>query len=143
MSITKEFNLTSKVYLHEGKAIKYISRPFIKILIGYNLQISKTPIKCLVDSGCDQNLFPAYWGEFIGINIKSGVETIYKGIGRNTICAYGHHLKIYVPDSKINFITRIDFSYEQQLPLLGRVGFFDHFKKVIFDEENSKFILNY
>lgn len=44
---------------------------------------------------------------------------------------------MYMVDINIDFQTFADFSYHQNVPLLGRCGFFDHFKKVIFDEEKE------
>lgn len=33
--------------------------------------------------------------------------------------------------------TEIDFSYEQEIPLLGRIKFFDQFKRVTFKEKEK------
>lgn len=86
----------------------------------------------LVDSGASVNLFPARFGEQVGINIKKGKLVKLFGIGDKVISAYRHKIKLHF-GLKV-FEINTDFSFEQNLPLLGRDGFFNLFQKVIFDE---------
>lgn len=98
-------------------------------------------VNCLLDSGADRNLFPAQWGEAVGIKIKAGKETIHYGIGNNDIKAYRHTVKLYV--GTYSFETQVDFSSQQSLPLLGRTGFFSCFKQIIFNERGKVVSLEY
>lgn len=82
-------------------------------------------------------IFPAALGELMHLKIKSGEKKIIFGIGDSKIVAYTHQLKVYLGSA--NFFTEIDFSFEQTTPLLGRDGFFNHFKTVSFNE-NEKFL---
>jgi hypothetical protein len=118
-----------------GKIKNEIYRPLIPIRISYNHTISFYSFDCLVDSGSDKNLFPAQIGELIGIKIRKGPKRIICGIGNSNLEAFTHIVKIFInATGKINFETTIDFSYEQQLPLLGRNGFFNHFISVNFKD---------
>lgn len=95
-------------------------------------QIIPRAVNCLVDSGSDINLFPAEVGEQIGIPIKKGKLMPVFGIGQKEVIAYRHKVKLYF--GTFNFLTDIDFCFEQRTPLLGRIGFFTNFKRVIFCE---------
>lgn len=105
--------------------------PIISIRLSYGHKLS-FPFSSLVDSGATRNLFPARFGEQIGINIKKGKLVKLLGIGDKEVFAYSHKIKIYL--GLKFFETEADFSFEQNLPLLGRDGFFNLFQKVIFDE---------
>ncbi len=107
----------------------------IQVKLCYKHKLSPFPISCLLDSGSDNNLFPAYFVQNIGINLKDGQEIKIRGIGDIEIKAYRHKVNLYLDKSK--FETTIDFSYDQQIPLLGRIGFFDHFDKIIFKEKQK------
>lgn len=113
--------------------IGQIFRPLIPVRIGYKYNLFRNPINALLDSGSDRNLFPSYVGEEIGIRIKKGKYQNVGGIGGVGIKAFTHPVKIFVGSH--SFETFIDFSYEQQVPILGRIGFFNYFDKVIFKEK--------
>jgi len=115
-----------------GKINGQIYYPVIPIKIGYGHQIFGYLINSLVDSGSDRNLFPSEIGERIGIKIKKGIPQEIGGIGAIKIIAFTHKVKIYLKDFSID--TFVDFSYEQNVPPLGRTGFFNYFEKVIFKE---------
>lgn len=112
-----------------------VYRPKIPIRLSFGHTVARFLIDCLVDSGSDINLFPAGWGEAIGINIKKGkLHPIY-GIGGIQIDSYIHKVKLYIGTR--SFSTNANFSYEQTTPLLGRDGFFNHFKEVHFNEKEK------
>ena len=117
-----------------GKPLGDIFRPLIPVRLGYRHNVAKFLIDCLADSGSDFNLFPASWGENVGINIKKGKVTPIRGIGASEIQAYRHTIKLYVGSK--HYTTEADFSYEQNMPLLGREGFFNLFKHVVFNEKH-------
>jgi len=107
-------------------------RPIINIAISHKNTIS-SGIKALVDSGADKNLFPAWMGEWLGINFKKHeYNKIIYGIGGAEIKAYTQKVKVHL--HKFSYDTEIDFSFEQQIPLLGRDGFFNLFKSIKFKE---------
>lgn len=90
-----------------GKIVKEIFYPVIPLRISYGHKLGR-PFQALVDSGADRNLFP--------------------------IKAFTHKIKLYLGVEV--FKTEADFSYEQGVPLLGRAGFFNLFKRVTFKESD-------
>lgn len=141
MSLVK-FDYTPEVFVNNktGK-VAYIYRPLIPVRLCNKHNLSKFPVNCLLDSGADKNLFPAQWGEAVGIKIKSGIEVIHFGIGNKDVKAYRHTVKLYL--GTYIFETEADFSYEQAFPLLGREGFFKHFTRIIFHERKRFVELEY
>lgn len=115
-----------------GKYLGDIFKPKVPIWISCKSKAT-LPFHALVDSGSDRNLFPAQLGEKIGINIKDGIKIPILGIGGIKIKAYTHKANLHI--EKCTFDTEVDFSYEQQIPLLGRRGFFDLFKRIDFNEK--------
>lgn len=110
--------------------------PIVIIKLSYGHQLSR-PFRALVDSGSDRNLFPAHIGESIGISFRKIKPVTIKGIGKGETQAYTKKVKLYIDTNKYDL--EIDFSYDQQMPLLGREGFFDLFESVSFNHK-TKFL---
>jgi hypothetical protein len=107
-------------------------RPVISIAISYGNTIF-SGIEAMVDSGADKNLFPAWIGTRLGMNFNSSeYSKIIYGIGGAQIKAFTQKVRLHI--YKFSFDTEIDFSFEQQIPLLGRDGFFSLFKSIKFKE---------
>lgn len=142
-ALTKKFNYQQRLYINpvSGKAIT-IYLPLIPIRLSFKHKLGKVAVDCLTDSGADINLFPADWGESVGINIKKGGKQIINGIGAIGVESFVHEVKIYL-GADISFITKANFSYSQEIPLLGRTGFFNHFKRVSFFENDRILELEY
>lgn len=118
-----------------GKIVDQIFIPVIPVRIIYNHQLYRNPINCLVDSGAERNLFPAFFAEKLGIKVKKGDPKTIFGIGGVKIEGFTHNVTLYI--NTLSFKSQIDFSYEQEVPLLGRIGFFDKFEKVTFQEKKG------
>ncbi len=143
MQIIK-FDYYSDVYTQKGdRIVSYIvDRPKIPIRLNYNHHQSKTPVLCLLDSGADNNLFPAHMGEAVGIDILKFPKYTTKGIGNsppidtyrvnNVKLIIGYEIK---PDRIIT--VNIDFSFCHNVPLLGREGFFKFFNNISFIKNSS------
>lgn len=127
----------------DPKTKKYdiIYRPYIPIRLCYVHNLGKTQVYCLLDCGSDRNLFPASWGESVGINIKKGEEINILGIGNTRITAYKHQVKLFIGTA--SFATPADFSYFQNTPLLGRENFFNLFKQVSLKQKEKIIELEY
>ena len=108
--------------------IKEVFRPTVPIKIGFGKKVSFA-FQALVDSGSDRNLFPASIGEITGLNIRKGVKLEIMGIGRVKIISFTHEVTLYI--EKCTFDVEIDFSYDQEVPLLGRNGFFICLRELI------------
>jgi hypothetical protein len=133
--MSKWFKVTYHPYIgidpRTGKQTE-IFRPTIPVVIVYKNKAT-FDFQALIDSGSDRNLFPAGFGEAIGIDIKNGNKHPIRGIGDYDIMAYTHKVKILAAGK--TFEAEIDFSYEQKSPLLGRLGFFNFFKEICFNEK--------
>ena len=124
----------------ETKKREEVFTPYVSIMLSANHGNPTSLIDALVDSGSDRNLFPKQLGELLGISFKKIKPKIIHGIGGITIKAYSSKLNIWVNNKK--YATEADFSLEQQTLLLGRQGFFNLFKKVIFDEKGRFLFLD-
>lgn len=120
--------INQKTNLAEDVFTPYIP---IRLSVSHN---NPTPIiDALVDSGSDRNLFPIELGKLLGINFKKLKPKIIFGIGDVHIKAYTANINIWL--NNIKYSSEADFSPDQQTLLLGRQGFFNLFKTVIFDEK--------
>ncbi len=118
-----------------GEIIGQVHYPFIPVRLVYRHQLSRNPIFCLVDSGAERNLFPAFYGEQLRIKIKKGNPKVILGIGGIKIKGFTHNVTLHI--DTLSFKSQVDFSYDHEVPLLGRNGFFDKFKEVIFKEKEK------
>jgi hypothetical protein len=114
-----------------------VHRPKISIKLINNRKTSISFL-ALVDSGSDRNLFPATLGEDVGLKIKTGLQKQIFGIGGHELQSFTHQVTIILKD--YSFKTEVDFSFDQDIPLLGREGFFNHFKRIDFKQNKKKII---
>lgn len=115
-----------------------IYRPMLEIRISKDHGQLSLPFDALVDSGSDRNLLPLYFGVQMGISFKKIKAKKIYGIG-GEITAYPAKINIWVGTKK--YETEADFSSEQKVPILGRQGFFNHFKSIRFDEKEKFFYI--
>ena len=91
----------------------------------------------LVDSGADFCVLTSEIGAALGIaDIQAGEPCQLRGLGRATVNSWLHDVEVEFKGQ--TFAARFAFTSEA-LPIpgmLGRRGFFDHFKSVSFDENN-------
>ena len=125
----------------DNKKLVAVYRPIIPIRLSGNHKIYPYTVNCLVDAGADFNLLPAHIGEYFGFKIKSGEKVTHMGIGNVGILAYEHPVTLYIQSYKIK--TKIQFSYDHQIPLLGRYSFFSFFKRITFYEKQLQLQLEY
>jgi hypothetical protein len=88
----------------------------------------------MIDSGANDCIFHADIGRAIGMNLASGTKEIRTGIGGHQD-VWVHPIVLYVGDSALN----IRAGFAENLPvagLLGRIGFFEHFK-ITFDPSSN------
>lgn len=115
-----------------NKIIGAIYRPLIPIRIQFGHRIFPYQINSLLDSGADNNLFPSFFADKIGIGLKKGKPRKITGIGDIEIIAYRHPVKIFLDSKPLD--TFIDFSLHQTIPILGRIDFFKFFEGITFKE---------
>ena len=93
----------------------------------------------LIDSGADFCIFDAGLGEYLGLNIKSGIQVEFGGIqSLGGAKAYIHKVDLEIGGHE--FRTEVGFSYDisrNGYGILGQKGFFD--KSVVkFDLEKEE-----
>lgn len=136
------FPYITNVYIDpETGDVHYLYRPYVPVQLGYGGTEAPRPADCLLDSGADFNLFPAYLGELVSIPIRSGHLIEHVGIGDAVLRAYRHTVRLAVGEYR--FDTTVDFSYDQATPLLGREGFFTHFTDISFRQREHVVELTY
>ena len=112
-----------------------IYRPVISIRISKDHGQISPLFDALIDSGSDRNLFPLRFATALGIQFKKIKPKQIGGIGKVIIDAYTEKINIWLGTKK--YKTEADFSPQQQVPLLGRDGFFNLFKSIKFDEKGQ------
>ena len=129
--------LTPTAYKFQDKEIADLV-PIVNILLTCQHHCGK-PVKCLLDTGSDFNIFPLEYGLlFLGFSaktIKQGLVVQIRGVGGVTKEAYGHYCDIQHPNFRLTK-SLILFMADQKIPLLGRVGFINCFNKVVYDMQN-------
>lgn len=119
----------------------FIYRPYLFVRLANKTKRSPNLIRALVDSGADNNVFPAAFAEEIGLSFKNGkVHKIY-GVGEYEITTFVHSVKLIVGKREID--TAVQFSELITTPLLGRLGFFAYYKRISFDLKQKKLELKY
>lgn len=112
-----------------------IYRPMISVRISEGHGPISLPFDALIDSGSDRNLFPLRFATSVGIQFRKIKPKQVIGIGKIIIDAYTAKVNIWI--GTIKYQTEVDFSPQQQTPLLGRDGFFNLFKSIKFDEKGQ------
>ena len=98
-----------------------------------------------MDSGADFCVFPARFGELIGIDIKKGELKPSFGVG-GMESLYFHHIKVglIIKGDIWKFSCYAGFSTKMNVKgtgLLGRNGFFDLFEEVSLNQNKRMFKL--
>lgn len=110
---------------------KFFGSAILKPIIPVKLKINNREVRyaALIDSGADFCIFDAEIGEYLGIDIRSGVKEVFGGIQEKTgSLAYLH--KITFDIGGWDYQTTIGFSYDiakYGFGILGQKGFFDIF----------------
>ena len=117
----------------------YIFVPIIEVLLVGNHKVGRH-IKSYLDTGAAFNIFPAEYAisllGFTESTLRKGISLPILGVGGMKTVGYGHKCSIQHPDFSLKDVM-VYFVKEQSYPLLGRVGFMDQFKKIIFNEDTK------
>lgn len=117
----------------------YLYVPIIDVLLVGNHKVGKS-IKSYLDTGSYFNIFPSEYATallgYSDITLKKGVVLQILGVGGMKTVGYGHRCSIQHPEFELKDVM-IYFVKGQPYPLLGRVGFMDQFKKIVFNEDTK------
>ncbi len=99
--------------------------------------------RSIIDSGADFCVFPAKFGELLGVEIEKGDIVTSFGVGGKEIL-YFHDFKtgVIIKNEIWKFKCRACFSYKMNSKgtgLLGRQGFFDLFTEISFNQRKRMF----
>ncbi len=102
-----------------------ILRPIIPIKAFHNGVTAK--YAALIDSGADFCIFDAEIGEYLGIDVKSGLKETFGGVQENGgAAAFFHEITLGIGGYSVQ--TLVGFSYDiakHGYGILGQKGFFD------------------
>lgn len=107
------------------KKLGAIYRPYLLVKLGNGNKWSRNFIRALLDSGADNNVFPASFATEIGIDYKKGEYRRIVGVGGKETESYINFVKIRIENKE--FETIVQFGEDIKTPLLGREGFFNYF----------------
>ena len=110
---------------------KSISKPLLPVKL--ICKDKSCDVWALVDSGAYATLVSPNLCSILGINLKEGKESIAIGIGGAAQKTYFHDLELEVGGYTFNCYAGFTEGFEIETVLLGQEGFFNFFKKVIFD----------
>lgn len=115
---------------------KHLSVPIIDVGIKIPKRLGMLFYNCLVDSGADRTYFHGDLARAYGLNVEDGEPSRGIGIAGQTFVAYKHKFKYNI--GGIDIEDTIYFSDDLGTPfgILGREGFFNHFK-ICFDQRKE------
>ncbi len=130
-----------KLPIHQSAdpSTRIVARPYLPIYLHSKAGSIDSPFYALLDSGADNILMQAELAEAINItDIKMGRGPIkIVGVAGQVVDVYFHEVEIQVLGSDQKIPVLVGFGEGIELPLLGR-AFFEHFRKVTFDEQKEE-----
>jgi hypothetical protein len=118
-----------------------ILRPVIPIAVHHGARVADYEV--LIDSGADINLFAYQLGEYLGLDVRSGVVATMAGVTGQPEKFYFHPIAIELGGQ--TFEVQAGFSESMNNKphgIVGQQGFFDLFK-VTFDLANEEIELRH
>ena len=125
---------------------KVMYSPRLRTFLSYKGTRQDVSFHSIIDSGADYCVFPAKFGESIGLDLTKGDHLPSYGVGGKDIL-YFHNIQINIViegdswefDCFAGFSSRLD---ERGVGFLGRHGFFELFEEVTFNQNKQKIILS-
>ena len=118
----------------------FIERPIIPVTVRNPKNSRSNKYYALIDSGSDECIFDAEFGEALGIVIKSGNKRQLHGVIEGKTQPYWmHDIEIEVG----GWPHKISAGFMYKLArngygVLGRAGFFDQFKSIKFEHRRGR-----
>lgn len=112
----------------------------VRTTLELNKKILNFNFLSIIDSGADHCVFPAAYGEQIGLDIEKGLYVPAGGVGGRDDW-YFHDILVWVniEAQAWHWKCRAGFSRGMDklgIGLLGRLGFFELFEEITFDQGN-------
>lgn len=109
--------------------------PMISIRVSLSDKLISPQFDALLDSGSDRNLFPMQLAKYLGVKFSKAQPNKVYGIGQGSIDVYTGKVNIWLGIKM--YETEVDFSAQQNIPILGRNGFFSLFESIKFSEKGQ------
>ncbi|MBI4309120.1 MAG: hypothetical protein HY591_02190 [Candidatus Omnitrophica bacterium] len=126
-------------------ARRIISRPMVHTVLSYQKSDLDFSFPAIVDSGADYCVFPASYGELLGLDIYKGPHLQSGGLGGgDTLYFHKITVKVILGSEPVQFDCEAGFSRKMDraaIGFLGRHGFFELFEEVTFYQRQKRFVL--
>jgi|ERR1700693_2333208 len=117
----------------DGRSTK---RPVIEVEVSYGSQSRK--FLGLIDSGADQVIMPAAIADVLGINRNTCPKRSTMGIDMQPMESFTSEVTLRLADQTDSFKATVVFIDTDVPVLLGREGFFDHYR-IKFEQDHDTF----
>jgi hypothetical protein len=114
----------------------YTKRPIVEVELSHGNQQRK--FLALIDSGADQIMMPAAIAEALGIDCEQCPRRTSLGVSMEPIEGFVSHLTFRIAHQVDAFDAPVVFIDTDVPVLLGREGFFDHYR-VKFEQDHDTF----
>lgn len=130
------YSYIPKIYKNpDTKQFIQVYLPMVPIRVSTDLRQISPSFDAVADSGSEKNLFPMFLAKYLRIDFgKTKPNKVY-GIGENYIKVYPAKINICLGNKR--YKSEANFSEQQNIPILGRNGFFNLFKSIKFDEKGQ------
>ncbi len=114
----------------------FIGVPLLQVRLsnGENQRV----VRALLDTGADDSMFHSSVAQLLGIDLTSGEEKKYTGIGGQTVECYVHPVRLQVQGFNEWIELMAAFTDDNEIPILGQSGFFDNYQ-VVFERYRWRF----
>jgi len=115
---------------------RFISLPLLQVRLFYGSKYKD--VICLLDTGAIDCMFHTSIADVLGIDVKSGREKTYYGIGGHKVVGHLHTIQLQIQGFSELVDLEVAFTDGNDLSLLGQTGFFDNYQ-VTFERYKGRF----
>jgi hypothetical protein len=115
---------------------RYTRRPVVEVELSKGAH--RRTFLALIDSGADQILMPAYVAELFGIDRSQCPARTAMGVSMEPIDGFVGYLDFHIQHQSESFSAPVVFIDADIPVLLGREGFFDHYR-IKFEQDHDAF----
>ena len=117
---------------------RFTKRPIVEVTI--ERQGQRRKFLALIDSGADQIIMPTAIAEIFGIDRQTCPRRAVIGVSMERIYGFVGHLSLHIEHQREAFDAPVVFIDADIPVLLGREGFFNHYR-INFDQKHNTFEL--
>ena len=115
-----------RTYVRRG-AEEFGKMPILHVLLRHGKETVN--LDCLVDSGAGECVFNIDIADALNLDLSSAPTKYYEAVGGSTLIARIHPIKLQIVGFNEEWITiNAGFISDDEIPLLGHSGFFEHYE---------------